>query len=185
MNIHEFSERYKISLAKSRRILKENPHWFDGSASTQGIEIRSWLANGQPLTSMQLCTLIENPGFILELGKHAHKAEEALARLGNVKAEIARLDVAACITDAASKDPESLAIIINWLKTIIPSEPVGHAYLATRLLLGLPENVRQFDAPRLQRVFLNCRLHPSFENWFFIKKNFSKSITFYKKPFDL
>jgi len=35
MNIHEFSERYKISLAKCRLILKENPHWFDGSASTQ------------------------------------------------------------------------------------------------------------------------------------------------------
>ena len=185
MNIHEFSERYKISLAKSRLILKENPHWFDGSASTQGIELKSWLANGQPLTAMHLCTLIENPGLLLELGKHAHKAEEALERLGNVKAEIAPLMVAACITDAASKDPDALRTIIEWLKSVIPSEPVGHAYLATRLLLGLAPNVRQFDAPRLQRVFLNCRLHPDFANWFFVKKNFSKSITFYKKPLDL
>lgn len=185
MNIFEFSERYKISLAKSRLILKENPHWFDGSASTQGIEIRAWLSNGQPLTAMQLCALIENPGFMLDLGKHAYKAEEAIARLGNVKAEIAPLMVAACITDAVSKDPDALRVIIEWLKSVIPSESVGHAYLATRLLLGLAPNVRQFDAPRLQRVFLNCRLHPSFANWFFVKKNFSKSITFYKKPLDL
>jgi len=185
MNIHEFSERYKISMAKSRLILKENPHWFDGSASTKGIEIKAWLANGQPLTAMQLCELIENPGFMLELGKHAHKAQEALERLGNVQGEIAPKMVAACITDAASKDPDALRAIIDWLKSVIPSEPVGHAYLATRLLLGLAPNVRQFDAPRLQRVFLNCRLDPSFANWFFVKKNFSKSITFYKKPLDL
>ena len=104
MNIHEFSERYKISMAKSRLILKEESslvRWIHQHKRNRdkGMVKR----NGQPLTAMQLCELIENPGFILQLGKHAHKAQQTIERLGNVQAEIAPKMVAACITDARSK----------------------------------------------------------------------------------
>lgn len=183
MNVFEFCERYHISLAKARRIAKDNPAWFSGTSSAFDL-VRASLANGDRLTAAQLVELIKEPGGLLELGKYAGKAEREIAALG--KPQAAPSEVVANIMEAAKGEPEALQILVDWLKSIIGESPVGHAFIATRLLLGIPATIRKFEAPRIPRALLNARQHPEFAGYWRVEKQGARNVTIYqKKAFDL
>ncbi len=181
MNIFEFAERYHLSLAKSRRIAKDNPAWFRDTDSVFD-PIRTSLANGDKLTAAQLVELIEAPAGLLELGKYAGRAEAELSALG--KPQAAPMEVVANIMEAAKGEPEALEILIGWLKTIIGEKPVSHAYIAVRLLLGTPANIRKSEGPRIPRALLNARKQPSFAGYWHLQPVASgknRNITIYQK----
>jgi hypothetical protein len=180
MNIYEVAERHKISLKKLRAMDKDKLLRLDESANASD-PIRATLMNGDPLPVRQLVQLIEEPGLLLDLGKYTSTAEAQIAALGKPQNEIAPKPVAAAVTDAAKNDPEAVAILVAWLKEIIPPHPVGHAYIATRLLLGIPESIRKQQAPRIGRALLNCRNHPSFAGWWSVKPGVSQNSTAYQK----
>lgn len=186
MNVFEFCERYHISLTKGRRIAKENAHWFDESATATDA-LRSYLAKGVGITTMQLVDLIENPGWLLSLGRYAGKAEEALAALHNPRAQVAPKEVVANIMEAAKGEAEAVQILIDWLCSIIPAaRPVDHAYIATRLILGIPANIREFEVPRIPRALLNARNHGAFAGFWHVEKGVSRNKTVYQnKALDL
>lgn len=180
MTIFEFAEKYKISLSKVRRIAKDFPRIFD--ASTSAAEpIAATLINGDPLPVRQLVQLIEAPALFLELGKYANAARIQVAALGKPEREPAPMDVAASVTDASKNDPEQVAILCDWLRTIIPAHPVGHAYIAARLLLGIHESLRKQQAPRIGRALLNCRNSPALAGWWTVKSGVSHNSTVYRK----
>lgn len=181
MNIFEISEKHKISVRKLRALDKDGLLRHDASTTILD-EMRATFREGNKLNVAQLVYLIENPGGILELGKYASKAQTQLAELDIPESQKAPREVAAQILDAFEKEPGAIVALIAWLKTIIPEHPVGHAYIATRLLLGVPENVRRYDIPRLQRALMNCRDHPSFEGWHRKEKSVSRTRTVYQKP---
>lgn len=179
MNIFEFCERYHISLAKARRIAKDNPAWFNGTSSAFDA-VRASLANGDRLTAAQLVELIEEPGGLLELGKYASRAEQELAALG--KAQAAPREVVANIMEAAKGEPDALQILVDWLKTIIGDSPVGHAFIAVRLLLGTPASIRKSEGPRIPRALLNARNHPEFAGWWHSGQGIkNRKVTIYQK----
>lgn len=182
MNIFEYCSRYGISLAKARRQLKDGVLRIDESVADEIAQIRFIMARGQPLTAAHLCYLVENPAGVLDLGSHAAKAQNALETLGNVRKEVAPAEVSACISEAARRNPDALAILIDWLKATIPAHPVGHSYLAVRLLLGVPENVRKFDVARIPRALFNCRNLDEFAGWHKPEKAASRNVTLYRKP---
>lgn len=186
MNIFEFCECYHISLAKARRIAKDNPQWFKATDSAFDT-IRATIANGDRLTALQLIELIETPAGLLELGKYAAKAEQALAALGNPAGQVAPKEVVANVMEAAKGEPEAVQILVDWLRSIIPAtSAVEHAYIATRLLLGIPATIRKFEAPRIPRALLNVRQHPGFAGFWHVEKGVSRNKTVYqKKGFDL
>lgn len=186
MNVFEFCESYHISLAKGRRIAKENPQWFDATGSAFDT-IRATIANGDRLTALQLIDLIENPAGLLELGKYADKADDALAALGNPKGQVAPKEVVANIMEAAKGEPEAVQILVDWLRSIIPeTHAVEHAFIATRLILGVPISLRKSEAPRIPRALLNARNHPDFADYWHVEKGVSRNKTVYqKKGFDL
>lgn len=186
MNVFEFCERYHISLAKGRKIAKENPVLrFDDTASAFDA-IRASIANGDKLTAPQLIELIENPGGLLELGKYAARAEQELAALGDPARQAAPMEVAANIMGAAKGDPEAVQILVDWLKQILPKDPVGHAFIATRLILGVPANIREYEGPRIPRALLNVRKHEGFKDWWHVEPGVSRNRTVYQnKGFDL
>ena len=181
MNIYEVAERFKISLKKLRAMDKAGLLRLDESASASD-PIRATLIKGNPLPVAQLVQLIEEPALLLDLGKYATAAEAQVAALG-IKTEHAAAPkpVAAAVTDAAKNDPEAVAILVAWLKETIPARPVGHAYLASRLLLGIPPAIRKFEGPRIGRALLNCRNHPSFAGWWTVKPGASQNSTVYQK----
>jgi hypothetical protein len=179
-SIHEFCAEFHISLAKARRMDKRG--WLRISGETTAVdEIRMALKRGQKLTVAQLCELIESPAGILELGKYAAKAEEQLAALKDPASQAAPLAVSSYILEAFQNQSQAVEIIARWLATIIPAEPVGHAYVATRLLLGVPANIRHYDVPHVHRVLMHCRAHPSMAGLWRTEKNKTRNVTIYQR----
>lgn len=185
MNLFEFSEEFRISLAKARKIKKRFPQIFN-EADSAFDPMRGTLSKGNRLTAPQLVELIENPGGLLELGKYATKAEQELAALGNPAGQVAPKAVVANIMESAKGEPEAVQILVDWLRTIIPADPVEHAFIATRLLLGIPATIRKYEAPRIPRALLNARKHDDFAGWWRVETVASQNRTYYqKKGFDL
>jgi hypothetical protein len=179
-SIHEFCSEFHITLGKARRMEKRGWLRVDSNA-TPIDEIRMALKRGQKLTVAQLVELIERPAGILELGKYASKAEEQLAALRDPKSQVAPKIVAANVLEAFQNDPQAVEIVARWLASIIPAAPVGHAYLATRLLLGVPENIRKYDVPHMQRVLMNCRQHPALKGLWRTEREKTRNVTVYQK----
>lgn len=179
-SIHEFSAEFHISLAKARRMEKRGWLRIDANA-TPVDEIRIALKRGQRLTVAQLVELIENPAGLLELGKHAGKAEEQLHALGDPKSQVAPKEVAANILEAFQNQSEAVEIIAKWVRSIIPTHPVGHAFVAVRLLLGVPENIRKYDVAHMQRALMNCRQHPALAGLWRTEREKTRNVTVYQK----
>lgn len=188
MNIFEAAEKHKISLKKLRAMDRDGLLRLDQSASASD-PIRACLIKGNPLPVSQLVQLVEAPAMLLELGKYAEAARTQVAALGKPEREVAPKAVAAAVTDAAKNDPEQVAILCDWLRSIIPARAVGHSYIATRLLLGIPPAIRKFEAPRIGRALLNCRNSPGLSGWWTVNPGASQNSTVYqketKKGFDL
>lgn len=180
MNIFEVSEKHKISLKKLRAMEKDNLLRLDESASASD-PIRATLQNGDRLSAWQLVQLVEEPALVLELGKYTAAAASQVDELGHPERQPATKPAAAAITDAAKNDPEAVAVLCDWLKSVIPSRPVGHAYLATRILLGIPPALRKSEAPRIGRALLNCRNSPALAGWWKVKPGVSQNSTVYQK----
>lgn len=182
MNLFEFCEKFKISLSKARAMLKADVLRLDENTSELAQEVRHLISRGQPLTAAHLCAMIEEPGLVLDLGRYAGKAQEQLDVLGNAKAGAAPKQVAAYISEAARGDREAVAVLVEWLKDIIPAKPVAHSFIAVRLLLGLAPSVRKFDVPRIPRALHECRKCEDFADWFEVSYSGTRAKTFYRRP---
>lgn len=188
MNLYEFCEKFRISLRKARKMDKAGVLRLDFDESEHGAEIRLQLRKGQPLTVAHLLYVVEQPAIMSELWPYDDKAKNQLAALGNVDDEAAPREVAAYIAEAARGDDEAIGILVRWMKEKIPAEPVAHYWVATRLLMGLPANIRGYDVPRIRRALLNCRKSPDFRGWWRVEPIRSRRVTFYQRPeklFDL
>lgn len=184
--IYDFCAVAHISLKKARRLDKLG--WLRLSGEVTPLdEIRMTLMTGsRRLSVAQLVYLVENPGEMLGLGKYGKLAEPQVSALGDPKSEASPRDVAAYILEAYKNEEEAVGIIANWLRSIIPAKPVNHAYLAVRLLLGVPENIREHDFPHIQRVFMHCRAHSALAGCWKTVHQASRNVTLYqKKGFDL
>ena len=189
MNIFEFCERFNISMKKAKEMRKADILRIDGSTDEKTEAIRYWLSRGQRLTAAQLCELVEDNSLLLDLGRFAERAREAIDTLDNPMRQAAPREITAYITDACKGDKDAAAILATWIKTIVPAKPVPHAWIAVRLLLGINPSVREFEIPRINRALLNVRLLPEFARWFTSKSVNGRNATFYfcpaKLPLDL
>lgn len=186
MNIFEIAEKGKVSLSTLRRLEKLGALRTDG-ISGEFDEIRAGLMKGNEPSAMHLVTLIENRAGLLELGKYAETATRALAAVGEAQSQAAPREVGASILAAAKDEPEAVDALEAWLKqTLAHGRLVSHAYIATRLLLGIPASLRKAESVRIPRALLNVRKRASFANYWHSEKGTSRNRTFYqKKGFDL
>lgn len=182
MIFFEFCEKYHISPAKARRMFAEGLLEIDAPPPLPPMvtAIYQTLARGQSLTAAHLVELIENPDMIPDLGYYADRAKAEIAALGKI--EPAPKAIVAYVTDAAKNEPEAVDVLLGWLREILPAAPVGHAFIAVRLLLGLAPNIRQYDVPRIPRALLNCRLREEFAGWWRVEKRGSRNVTIYCRP---
>lgn len=184
--IHEMSREVGISLKKLRKM--ERKGWLNVSADDPVTDsILYAFRTGNRLTVSQAIALIEAPGLIDTLGSKADKARQQLAELGNVQP--APAIVAAELVGAAAGDASSIRAVMEWCKEAIPPQgEVTHHYLAVRLLMAVPANLRQFEEKRLPRVMLQIRRQEEFAGWWRIAPKGSRGITLYSRPsgaFDL
>lgn len=181
MNPHEFADKWKLSAKKVRQMIKADD-WPSETDDPRTDAIRHLIAKGQPLTAAMLCELVESPAALLKLGRYAERASEQIDALGKAQAQAAPKEVTAYIADAARANGEAVAILIDWLKSIIPAHQVDHSFIAVRLLLGLAPSIRKFEIAKIPRALHQCRQHPDFAGWFAAVPHGTRNKTFYKKP---
>lgn len=164
MNIYEVSRRVGISLSKLRsleklKILKLYPEEELAPA------LRFHLGRNAHLSVAQLLALLDAPATLDDLGRYAVRARAQLTSLGDVKAGAAPRDVTAYSIDAGKGDVAAAEILAAWLRSVLPGFAVTHHWVAVRLLIGLPESLREQNAKMLTLALLHVRKLPSFAGW--------------------
>lgn len=184
MNIHEMAEKYAISVRKLRRLEKDGHLRVDSTETAIVSEMRSYLNKGNPLPAKHLLALFETPAIRLELGKQSIKADKELAALGDAKSQAAPYSLVAEIPGAAEDSDDSRRAIMDWLCRVLVAHPgaVNHSWVAVRLLLNCPENMRSQIAPLIPRALLNIRKRVSFASWWRTEWIAGKNLTIYQRP---
>jgi hypothetical protein len=185
LTLPEFCQKYRISHAKAKRMHKDGALRVADAPSDIGAKIFETLAIRNPLSALELCGLIDDPGLILTLGRHTDKASAQLQAVGDAAKDKAPKEIAAILADASSGDPASVQALADWIKSVLPQEPVRYPWLACRLLLAFPANVRQFEAPRIVRALANVRKLESFAGWFRYEKISGRKAAIYARPIAL
>ncbi len=153
-------------------------------------QIERTLRRGNHLTAIQLVHLIENPGWLFELGNISFDAERQLEALGDAKRDAAPVEVVVAAHSAAVNKSEDVVVLMEWMKATIPPDgEVSHHYLAVRLLLGDYPNIRHFLVPKVVSAFFRVRNRLVFRTWFTMRPGAkNRRATFYHRPkleFDL
>jgi len=142
MNIFELSNKTHISVKSLRKLeklkidfgaLDDEPDDFLHAAKIRFVLMRK----GQ-LTVEQLLQLIVDPSLFDMLKKYEARARAQIAALGDYQATLAPREVTAVIDRAAGAEADAALILAQWFGDVLPAEPVGHHWVAVRLLLPLP-----------------------------------------------
>jgi hypothetical protein len=181
MNIHQFSQRFKISMRKAREMEKAGALKLDPIGSDNAADIRGTVLRGNPLTAMMLLRLVEAPDLIDAIGgKPEIQVREAIAALDGAPA--APREVAAGLMESAFGEPGELARLIDWLCAIIPDKPVSHAYVAVRLLRAWPVAMREKMLKPINSALGHARRSEKFAGWSRLDKSGARSAVIYQRP---
>ncbi len=192
MNIYELSNKSGASLADLRKleklkVLKIDP---EGEAIQK---LRFHMARNMQFTLPMLLQMLDEPDLIDELGwqskRYERRAREQLAALGDIQATSAPREVTAEIPGANYGDEGAALMIAEWLKSVLPVEPVGYHWVAARLLAPLNQCLREQYTSKLSLALLNVRKLPEFaDHWRSEKIGTRKTIRYFRPenlPFDL
>ena len=186
LTIYQMNEKYNVSIRKLRRMQKDGCLRSDSSGDPIADDIRVMLSSGQHLSVKHIVALLEKPELVGELGDRQDIAQAQLRAIG--KPEPAPDDLWPEMAAAAANDPAALLKLIAWAQDVLPAgQRVRHHWLAVRLALAVPENLRKYEYPRLNRILHNMRRQPAFSGWFTVNRSGARSVTWYHKPegFDL
>jgi hypothetical protein len=186
MNIFELADKSGASLRTLRKIeklLKGRPI----AASDPVLDsIRAQTNRVRPLSVSQYMALIDRPELIDALGSRAERIEQELEAIGDAQGEAAPREVTLHLQDASKGNPKAAAIIAQWMHDALPDQGnVPHAYLALRLLYGVPENVRRFALPVVPRAMQAAKRQAPLAGCWRIVETGSMRATEYFKPMPL
>lgn len=181
MNIHDAARRYKVSLAKLRRMEADKIIRLDKEDENTA-KARFYLSRRQPLTVALLVAMIEEPSLLDDLGRYADRAREQIEALGDVKGGAAPIQVYAYVRGAASGDAEAASVLARWLIDVLPALPVSHYWIATRLLIGQASHLREEDMRTINLALLHTRKLPEFAPYWSARTVNKKSAIFYRHP---
>nr|GAT42304.1 predicted protein [Mycena chlorophos] len=181
MNIHEISEKFGISLVKLRRMNKAGVlHCTSAEGHEHAPNMRQYLADNRPLSAVQLLALIGEPSLYAEMRGHRAKAKAQVDALGDYAADAPPVSLMRSIRDAADKDPDAIADLIDWLLRVLPGAGVPYAWIAVRA-------VQQVKNPNAQEELLGkfakalhfCRTDPRFAPFVTDRQNKSRTVKIY------
>lgn len=187
MNIYDISTKFKISVGALRRLEKGGLLKFEKPSETVA-KMRFLLIRNQQLPVESLLELLDDPGTIFDLHKYAERGRTQLRALGDVRADMAPIEAQAAISDAAGGDAFAAQAIADWLISILPRDPVGHHWVAVRLLLPLDPIQREAMLPKASFALMHMRKLDSFAGYWESVENKAgrKEIRYFqKKPLDL
>lgn len=183
MNIYQLSVKAQIPVVRLRKLEKLGALKVDGENEFIDRLIFHMRKNSV-LTAAQCLTLIEASDLLDELHaakpRYAKRAREQLQILGDVLP--AAREATAAIAGASRGDDDESLIVAEWLKSILPSDPVPHAWVAVRLLKPLNEFQREQSSPLISPALLNMRKLPEFAGYWRSEKFGTRSVIKYFQP---
>lgn len=185
MNIHEMATRTGISLKSLRKLEKLRLLKVDAESDIVS-EIRFHFARSGQMTVAHMLALIDNPNVIQEFSPaYQKRVKTQLEALGDYATSKAPLSVTASLLSAAGRDPDGALVVAEWLKGVLPFEPVSHYWVSVRLLVGLGAEQRAQYIPLVGLALLHTRALPEFAGYWESKKVGPRNAIFYKKALDL
>lgn len=170
MNIHELSLRARIPVASLRRLLALKVLKVDPEPDISAT-IRFAMRGGAKLSVPHMLALIDEPELIDTLQRFADRARAQIAALGDFKATSAPPEVTAYIIEAGRAKDSAALVLVEWAKSVLPTEPVDYAWLAVRLLAPLPVGLREQCAKLTTLALLHMRRAPEFTGyWHAVKR---------------
>jgi hypothetical protein len=185
MTLLEFCDEFRISHAKAKRMQKRGVLLLADNTSLDLLRIREAFKHGNSLGTVELCSILERSSLLTELGRYAGRALDQLDDLGDALSEQAPLDVSMSLMDAANGDEEAIRGLCDWIKSALPEDgsPVGYSWLAVRLMLPLPANIRHHENERIRRALLRCRKSGALDGWWkYQDQRSSRKVMIYARP---
>lgn len=187
MDAFEIAESCDIRLKKARKVAKAFS-LRTGRKDERAAKMRLHLSRNLQLPVRQLLTLLNEGALFRQLGKYQDRALAQTFALGNVRAGVAPIEVAKHIEGAAAGLPESVDVVMRWLKSVLPPWPVRYHWIAVRLLFRKWPDIRSRDTWQIDQALKNVCAHPKFEGWSSKRPVGSHNVMFYHRPkliFDL
>jgi hypothetical protein len=184
MTLLEFCDEFRISHAKAKRMQKRGVLLLNDIGDLDLVKIRQTFRQSNDLRADILCALLESPSLVLQLGRYSGKAQDALDDIGDAIAGQAPREVALSLMDAANGDEAAIKSLCDWIKGALPKDgsPVGYHWLAVRLMLPLPANIRHHENERIRRALLRCRKSGALDGWFTYEHKSGRNVTIYARP---
>lgn len=132
------------------------------------------------MSVQQLLALIADPTLEDDLGRYADIACSQVEALGDVEATQAPREVCANVGDAADGRAHAIAMLGQWLRDVIPTQPVHHAWVAVRLVWYYRSNLRKADYARIPLALIAAR--KEIEGWYRVETVRGRKMTFYQRP---
>ncbi|MEO6152120.1 MAG: hypothetical protein ABIT09_07065 [Croceibacterium sp.] len=187
MSIPEKAAKYGVSRKLIRKMIKGGDFRHQPKGDLAAF-IRVRLSSDQQLSVQHLLALIHDRRLFRELGAYGGKARDQVGELGYVGAGAATSDVTDHLRGAAEGHPESVRIVMQWLRAVLPRGPVRHHWVAARLLISRWPNLRHTDFYCVVKALEIVRDHPGFSGWWSKKPVGTQNPVFYHQPillFDL
>lgn len=187
MDAFEIAEGCDISLKKARKVAKAFS-LRTGRKDERAAKMRLKLSRNLQLSVAELFALLNEGALFRKLGKYENRARAQTFALGYVRAGVASVDVTKHIEGAAVGLPESVEVIMRWLKSVLPPWPVRYHWIAVRLLFDKWPDIRSRHTWRVDQALKNVRGHAGFEGWSGKRPVGSHNVMFYhraKLTFDL
>jgi hypothetical protein len=183
VNIFEINEKYQISLGKLKRLVRDGLLVCDeGDGHPLAPAMRANLMRNQDLSVEQLLLLIENPKIFAELKNRQSQARKQIAALGDYAQEAMPLALVSSVLKAAAGDAKGQAVMVAWVKSVLPGFPVPYAYLGVRAAIGILPIGRHDFLGKFAQALMNVRKDSEFAGWFRTDQIGSRKKTFYYNP---
>jgi hypothetical protein len=184
MTLLEFCDKYRISHHKAKKMQRDGVLLLADNTILNLMRIREIFVQGNNLGAVELCLILEHPSLLTELGRYAGRAMDQLDDLGDAIAGQAPLEVSMSLMDAANGDDAAIRSLCDWIKSALPEDgsPVGYHWLAVRLMLPLPANIRHHENERIRRALLRCRKSGAIDGWFTYERKSGRNVTRYARP---
>jgi hypothetical protein len=183
--IYEIAKKYRITAKKLRKLERAGFLVADPLPPPVHPIALSFRKNRR-LSVREITHLVAHPGTYKMLGKWREAVAAHVKQAIGDNPEPAPTEIACEVIGVKIGEQRSADILADWIKATLPEfGGVGHAWLGTRLLLGVYkyESARDEYATYLNRALKAVQQLPSFEGWWHVETiDRGHTATIYHRP---
>jgi len=160
MDIYQIGRRTRISLKSLRKLEALNVLKLDEAEGPLS-ELLFHMRGNQTFSLPMLLQMIADPDLIEDISyanqTYGRRARDQIAALGDLSQGLPGKPVTAAIDGTAKGDPIAAQMIADWLRDVLPAEPVKYPWIAVRLMLPLNDFLREKAMPIVPLALMHMR----------------------------